>query len=219
MNVTRAVLPVMRKQRAGHIISISSSAGLAAGFDVVSAYAAWQCGLEGWMESLHAEVALFGITTTVVNPAFFRTEHASGTHPLSHLRMSASGFTPGGRARNRSGCRKTVASRLVHASFTGGRGYDGSPRIFDDFVEWHHSDQGSTYASEDYQAVLETPGITCSMSRRGNCYDNAVMEAFFSTVKNEVRERYESHGDAKGSCSTTSKCSITSGVASRQHGG
>ena len=62
----------------------------------------------------------------------------------------------------------------------------------------HHSDQGSTYASEDYQAVLETHGITCSMSRRGNCYDNAVMEAFFSTVKNEVGERYESHGEAKG---------------------
>ena len=62
----------------------------------------------------------------------------------------------------------------------------------------HHSDQGSTYASEDYQAVLEAHGITCSMSRRGNCYDNAVMEAFFSTVKNEVGERYESHGDAKG---------------------
>ena len=62
----------------------------------------------------------------------------------------------------------------------------------------HHSDQGTTYASEDYQAVLETHGITCSMSRRGNCYDNAVMEAFFSTVKNEVGERYESHGEAKG---------------------
>ena len=62
----------------------------------------------------------------------------------------------------------------------------------------HHSDQGSTYASEDYQAVLEAHGITCSMSRRGNCYDNAVMEAFFSTVKNEVGEWYESHGDAKG---------------------
>ena len=43
----------------------------------------------------------------------------------------------------------------------------------------HHSDQGCTYASEDYQAVLETNGITCSMSRRGNCYDNAVMESFF----------------------------------------
>jgi NAD(P)-dependent dehydrogenase (short-subunit alcohol dehydrogenase family) len=74
MNVTRAVLPVMRKQRAGHIISISSSAGLAAGFEFVSAYAASKFGLEGWMESLHAEVAPFGITTTIVNPGFFRTE-------------------------------------------------------------------------------------------------------------------------------------------------
>ena len=74
MNVTRAVLPVMRKQRAGHIISISSSAGLAAGFDFVSAYAASKFGLEGWTESLHAEVAPFGISTTIVNPGFFRTE-------------------------------------------------------------------------------------------------------------------------------------------------
>src|SRR6476659_111394 len=74
MNVTRAVLPVMRKQRSGHIISISSSAGLAAGFEFVSAYAASNFGLEGWMESLHAEVAPFGITTTIVNPGFFRTE-------------------------------------------------------------------------------------------------------------------------------------------------
>ena len=74
MNVTRAVLPVMRKQRSGHIISISSSAGLAAGFDFVSAYAASKFGLEGWMESLQAEVAPFGIHTTIVNPGFFRTE-------------------------------------------------------------------------------------------------------------------------------------------------
>jgi NAD(P)-dependent dehydrogenase (short-subunit alcohol dehydrogenase family) len=74
MNVTRAVLPVMRKQRSGHIISISSSAGLAAGFEFVSAYAASKFGLEGWMESLQAEVAPFGITTTIVNPGFFRTE-------------------------------------------------------------------------------------------------------------------------------------------------
>jgi len=74
MNVTRAVLPVMRKQHAGHIISISSSAGLAAGFDFVSAYAASKFGLEGWMESLQAEVAPFGIHTTIVNPGFFRTE-------------------------------------------------------------------------------------------------------------------------------------------------
>jgi len=74
MNVTRAILPVMRRQRSGHIISISSSAGLAAGFDFVSAYAASKFGLEGWMESLQAEIAPFGITTTIVNPGFFRTE-------------------------------------------------------------------------------------------------------------------------------------------------
>ena len=74
MNVARAVLPVMRKQRSGHIISISSSAGIAAGFEFVSVYAASKFGLEGWMESLQAEVAPFGIATTVVNPGFFRTE-------------------------------------------------------------------------------------------------------------------------------------------------
>src|SRR5712691_5926086 len=73
MNVTGAVLPVMRKQRLGHIISISSSAGLS-GFEFCTAYAASKFGLEGWMESLHAEVAPFGITTTIVNPGFFRTE-------------------------------------------------------------------------------------------------------------------------------------------------
>ena len=61
----------------------------------------------------------------------------------------------------------------------------------------HHSDQGGTYASEDYQDVLDTHGITCSMSRRGNCYDNAVMESFFSTVKSELRERFDSNGEAK----------------------
>ena len=61
----------------------------------------------------------------------------------------------------------------------------------------HHSDQGCTDASEDYQAVLETHGITCSMSRRGNCYDNAVMESFFSTVKSELGEHFASHGEAK----------------------
>jgi NAD(P)-dependent dehydrogenase (short-subunit alcohol dehydrogenase family) len=73
MNVTRSVLPVMRKQRSGHIISISSSAGLS-GFEFGTAYAASKFGLEGWMESLHAEIAPFGITTTIVNPGFFRTE-------------------------------------------------------------------------------------------------------------------------------------------------
>jgi NAD(P)-dependent dehydrogenase (short-subunit alcohol dehydrogenase family) len=73
MNVTRAVLPVMRKQRSGHIFSISSSAGLV-GFEFCSAYAASKFGLEGWMESLAPEVLPFGIRTTIVNPGFFRTE-------------------------------------------------------------------------------------------------------------------------------------------------
>jgi len=73
MNVTRAVLPVMRRQRSGHIISISSTAGLV-GFAFCSAYAAAKFGLEGWMESLSQEVAPFGISTTIVNPGFFRTE-------------------------------------------------------------------------------------------------------------------------------------------------
>jgi NAD(P)-dependent dehydrogenase (short-subunit alcohol dehydrogenase family) len=73
MNVTRAVLPVMRRQRMGHIISISSSAGLL-GFEFGTAYGASKFGLEGWMESLHPEIAPFGIATTLVNPGFFRTE-------------------------------------------------------------------------------------------------------------------------------------------------
>jgi NAD(P)-dependent dehydrogenase (short-subunit alcohol dehydrogenase family) len=73
MNVSRAVLPVMRRQRSGHIISISSGAGLV-GFEFCTAYAASKFGLEGWMESLQAEVEPFGVQTTIVNPGFFRTE-------------------------------------------------------------------------------------------------------------------------------------------------
>jgi NAD(P)-dependent dehydrogenase (short-subunit alcohol dehydrogenase family) len=73
MNVTRAVLPVMREQRAGHVITISSSAGFA-GFEYGTAYAASKFGVDGWMESLAPEIEPFGIHTTVVNPGFFRTE-------------------------------------------------------------------------------------------------------------------------------------------------
>ncbi len=61
----------------------------------------------------------------------------------------------------------------------------------------HYSDQGSTYAADDYQRVLDASGITCSMSRRGNCYDNAAMESWFSTLKSELGERFETHGEAK----------------------
>jgi len=56
----------------------------------------------------------------------------------------------------------------------------------------HHSDQGSTYASEDYQDLLAEHGIACSMSRRGNCLDNAAMESWFSTLKFELGEDFES---------------------------
>jgi NAD(P)-dependent dehydrogenase (short-subunit alcohol dehydrogenase family) len=73
MNVTRAVLPVMRNQRSGQIISISSTAGLV-GFEFCTAYSASKFGLEGWMESLAPEVEPFGITTTIVSPGSFRTE-------------------------------------------------------------------------------------------------------------------------------------------------
>ena len=76
MNVTRAVLPVMRRQRSGHVISISSGAGLVA-FEYSSVYAASKFGLEGWMGALAQEVAPFGIRTTIVNPGFFRTSLAS----------------------------------------------------------------------------------------------------------------------------------------------
>ena len=73
MNVTRAFLPAMRKQRSGRVISISSTAGIT-GFEFNSAYSASKFGLDGWMEALSAEVAPFGIQTMIVNPGFFRTE-------------------------------------------------------------------------------------------------------------------------------------------------
>jgi NAD(P)-dependent dehydrogenase (short-subunit alcohol dehydrogenase family) len=74
MHVTRVVLPVMRVRGAGHVITISSTAGLASAAEFTSAYAASKFGLEGWMDALRVEVAPFGIHTTVVNPGFFRTD-------------------------------------------------------------------------------------------------------------------------------------------------
>jgi putative transposase len=50
----------------------------------------------------------------------------------------------------------------------------------------HHSDRGSQYASDDYQAALDDLGVVCSMSRKGNCWDNAVAESFFATLKTEL---------------------------------
>ncbi|MEE1765217.1 SDR family oxidoreductase [Streptomyces sp. SP18BB07] len=73
MNVTRAILPIMRKQRAGHVITLSSSAGII-GQEFCVAYAASKFGVEGWMESLRFDVEPYNIHTTVVEPGFFRTE-------------------------------------------------------------------------------------------------------------------------------------------------
>jgi transposase InsO family protein len=50
----------------------------------------------------------------------------------------------------------------------------------------HHSDRGVQYACQDYAAALSAAGLVCSMSRRGNCYDNAAMESFWSTLKTET---------------------------------
>ena len=49
----------------------------------------------------------------------------------------------------------------------------------------HHSDQGSQYTSEDFQRLLSAEGITCSMSRRGDCWDNSAIESFFASLKKE----------------------------------
>ena len=61
----------------------------------------------------------------------------------------------------------------------------------------HHSDQGSQYASADYRNALEKSGITCSMSRRGNCLDNAVLESWNRTLKAELGAHFASPADAK----------------------
>jgi putative transposase len=63
----------------------------------------------------------------------------------------------------------------------------------------HHSDQGSQYTSEDFQRLLSDQGVTCSMSRRGDCWDNAAMESFFSTLKTERtnRKSYQTRDEAR----------------------
>lgn len=63
----------------------------------------------------------------------------------------------------------------------------------------HHSDRGSQYASNDYQKLLSDNKIICSMSRKGNCYDNAVMESFFATLKQELvyHRQYQTRQEAK----------------------
>jgi NAD(P)-dependent dehydrogenase (short-subunit alcohol dehydrogenase family) len=74
VNVTRAVLPQLRAQRSGLVVTISSTAGIASPVEFTTAYAASKFGVEGWMEALTPEVAPFGIRTMLVEPGFFRTE-------------------------------------------------------------------------------------------------------------------------------------------------
>lgn len=88
MNVARAALPVMRAQRSGLLMTISSTAGIMTGGAFTSAYTAAKFGLEGWMESLAPEIAPFGLRTTLVEPGFFRTELLSAdstTYAQPHI--------------------------------------------------------------------------------------------------------------------------------------
>ena len=74
VNVIRAALPQLRAQRSGVVMTISSTAGISAAGDFLTAYAASKFGVEGFMEGLAPEVAPFGIKTMLVEPGFFRTE-------------------------------------------------------------------------------------------------------------------------------------------------
>ena len=63
----------------------------------------------------------------------------------------------------------------------------------------HHSDRGSQYTSEQFQRLMVDHGVTCSMSRAGNCWDNAAMESFFASLKKErtARKTYRTRDEAK----------------------
>jgi NAD(P)-dependent dehydrogenase (short-subunit alcohol dehydrogenase family) len=111
MNVTRAVLPVMRRQRSGHVITISSVAGLA-GSAYTSAYAASKFAVDGWMESLAPELEPFGIHTTVVNPGFFRTELLT-TESTNYAPASIEGYAE-----------RSAAHRKFFESMNGKQGGD-----------------------------------------------------------------------------------------------
>lgn len=65
----------------------------------------------------------------------------------------------------------------------------------------HHSDRGSTYASQDYREALKKHGLVASMSRKGDCWDNAVAESFFATIKGELidHQSYATHAEATAS--------------------
>ncbi|WP_413726970.1 SDR family oxidoreductase [Sodalis sp. RH16] len=77
-NVTRAVLPLMRAQRSGHVITVSSTCGIA-GFDGASIYCATKFAVSGWSESLSIELEPFGIKATCIHPGPFRTDFLEST--------------------------------------------------------------------------------------------------------------------------------------------
>ena len=73
----------------------------------------------------------------------------------------------------------------------------GQRRPGEDLI--HHSDRGVQYLSDDFQALLKVNGITCSMSDKGSCYDNAVVESFFASLKRERtrRRNYRTRDEAR----------------------
>ena len=73
----------------------------------------------------------------------------------------------------------------------------GQRRPGDDLI--HHSDRGVQYLSDDFQSLLKANGITCSMSDKGSCYDNAVVESFFASLKREriQRRKYRTRDQAR----------------------
>ena len=93
----------------------------------------------------------------------------------------------------------TLEQALVHEALEMALGRRLSPEVPETLL--FHSDRGSQYAAHDYQGKLEAAGIVCSMSRKGNCWDNAVVESFFATLKKEEvhREDYLTHEQAKAS--------------------
>ncbi|WP_405719696.1 SDR family oxidoreductase [Streptomyces sp. NBC_01537] len=121
MNITRAILPILRKQRDGHIITLSSSAGII-GQEFCVAYAASKFAVEGWMESLHHDIAPYGIRTTVVEPGFFRTEllvDASTTWPEPTIEDYAERTTATIAAwKSMNGRQTGDPAKLAHALLT-----------------------------------------------------------------------------------------------------
>jgi putative transposase len=93
----------------------------------------------------------------------------------------------------------SLEQTLVHEALEMALGQLSSTEVPNELL--FHSDRGSQYAAHDYRGRLEAAGIVCSMSRRGNCWDNAVVESFFATLKKEEvhREEYLTREQAKAS--------------------